>query len=166
MKRFMIGLCFALLVSFAIISATDSLAKDNKDERGHSFTVPSNQEEKEIKDKVDKANKKFMKDVKDDIVATHNINLQGYKEKDLHEVYNSEGDLNKIAPALGEIMKKQERGDVKPILYVKNNKAVILEKKNDGTNHVYTLKLKNDAWEIDNKKHLKGKKIKHPLNKN
>ncbi|NBI27761.1 hypothetical protein [Chengkuizengella marina] len=131
------------------------------DQNYFSFEEPSNETERQIKEKIDNANKKYKNDVDNDIKNTHNINLKSYDLINIDQILDDNSEEYNV---FIEIMQKQTPGDTLPSLYVKGKKGYIFEKKSDGTNLVYTLEKNGAKWEMKDKKEKKGKKIDHPLN--
>ncbi|MFS1514751.1 hypothetical protein VQL36_20415 [Chengkuizengella sp. SCS-71B] len=146
-----------VLVLMFVIGAGSLIADQNY----FSFEEMSNETERQIKEKIDNANKKYKNDVDNDIKNTHNVNLNGYDLIDIDQIL---GGNSEEFDVFIEVMHTQTPGDTLPSLYVKGKKGYIFEKKSDGTNFLYELEKNDGKWELKDKKEKKGKKIDHPLN--
>ncbi len=111
-----------------------------------AFKEPQNEFEENIKNEIDAKQLKFKTDVYLDVSSSFGIDLDEYTEIDPFSEEDTKYET--LSEILFDTMKSQSFGDIRPYAYISKrnpNECIILEKKQDGTNYMYTLKF-DKVW--------------------
>lgn len=151
-----------LLVTFLFTAITYA------DSRFYNFSKPGNVKEEKIKTEIDDSLSKFENEVDTDVAKAHNISLKDYDKIDFNKLFDKNNkEYSSLRNIVMNIIHSQANGDIKPSLYLSKDKkeAYMLEKKNDGTNCLYTLKDSN-GWKVVDTNKKPGKYFTSELDSN
>ncbi|WP_102275542.1 hypothetical protein [Cytobacillus massiliigabonensis] len=146
---------FILLVGTSLGSANEKNV--------YIFENPTNAKEQEIKDEIEKANNEFLREVNEDVQSSFKLDLTKYEAVELSEIFKND-EYDNLVSILMDVMIEQENGDIVPSVYIKNDEAIILEKKATGKNIYHEIKFDNEKniWVKEVEKEKMGKVITHP----
>jgi len=168
-KRLILFITSVFLLSLASVSYAKDINKTF-----FNFKVPQNATEEKIEKEVDTKMVEFKQKVDDDIFNTFNLPSEEYEAIDVNMLLDDGSiEYNALKDLLISICVEQKVGDILPSIYLSKenrNEGYICEKKNDGTNIIYTIKREtndkinandtNDTkWVIENTEKKSGESL-------
>ncbi|MBK3496322.1 DUF3888 domain-containing protein [Viridibacillus sp. YIM B01967] len=131
-----------------------------------SYTHEGDEDEKKLL--------RFYKESIGDIKQSFHLNSEHYSEYNYNQLlfkaekYTEYKSLSVIAEAIVEKILNPEihppyKNIISPVTFIKGNEGYILFKRADGTNTVFMVKKENKDWIVEEKKSVKGKKMKNEL---
>jgi len=139
-------------VSYTLVSANDDLtAKDGSFSLTNPVTEKEKKDAKIINDKLDAFEAEKVVKIKKELKK----NLEGYEVLTLKEIFESE-ETGLASLLMEQVIQGSQQGDLKPIVFIKGNEAIIVEKLKQGKNNVLVAKREGDAWSIVSKEEVQG----------
>jgi len=109
-----------------------------------------------------KAYSTFRQDVDKDIAGSFQLSLADLKKVDEHSLYDQQEEqyASTMLGVLSQVRRTQDYGDINPSVYLKQDgqSGYVLEKKADGTNHLYSIAY-NQGWAIIKTDSAQGQKM-------
>ncbi|MFF2753108.1 DUF3888 domain-containing protein [Psychrobacillus sp. NPDC058041] len=116
----------------------------------------------------------FYKESISDIKQSFHLNLEHYSQFNYNQLYyqaEKKEDYRSLSAITETIVLNilnpeihpPYKNIISPVTFINGNNGYILFKKADGTNMLFKVKKKNNAWNVVEKKSEKGKKMKNKL---
>jgi len=104
----------------------------------------------------------FLQDVDKDIAGSFQLSLTDLKKVDVQPLYDQQEEqyASTMLGVLSQVRRTQDYGDINPSVYLKQDgqSGYVLEKKADGTNHLYSIAY-NQGWAIIKTDSAPGQKM-------
>lgn len=151
-KLVILTICFVIGSCLAVVAYADPL-------NYVSFTEPQNQFEQEIKQEIEQRLTRFKNEVDSDILSSSDLSLDGYTLIDNQTFYTDETYKPVAILISKEVIMQQENGDIIPSVYINGDNGYVLEKKADGTNHIYYFEFNQEEqkWQLEKIHSAQGK---------
>ncbi|HWO78643.1 MAG TPA: hypothetical protein VNM69_22505 [Bacillus sp. (in: firmicutes)] len=145
---------FALGALFAISSGI--AAAGNFGDSGN------NEIAKEKIEEIKKHEEDFFNKVEKKVKEETKLDLKDYKKVKMEDVFNSEEESDTLlAQAIFEnVIKGSTRGDLKPLIFLGDDKAIVIEKTVKGSNNVYEFSYSEGEWVKESESNTEGEKMK------
>lgn len=141
-------LSIALILVLGAVLLTNAQTMDGKDGKDT--------------DAVLKANASHLQDVDKDIAGSFQLSLTDLKKVDVQPLYDQQEEqyASTMLGVLSQVRRTQDYGDINPSVYLKQDgqSGYVLEKKTDGTNHLYSIAY-NQGWAIIKTDSAQGQKM-------
>lgn len=144
-NKYLISICIVavlLLAAYGVVQA---------DQKYRIFSEPENEIEAEIKKEIDHEILQRRDDIAIEASGKFGISLAEFKRYEDQELLNLLNNMDSLSRLYQEVVKNQQVGDTKPLLYLHDNKGYIIEKKSDRTTSIYSLYNEAGTWSLVSK---------------